>query len=69
MEKTAFVTPQGLYEFKMMMPFVLTMFLQSSQLMQVLVGMNPDGGDDLVTAYIDFILVFSAKTTCYICRK
>ena len=60
-EKTAFVTPQGLYEFRVM-PFGLinapAVFQRLMQ--QVLIGMNPESGDDFVTAYIDDILVFSA---------
>ena len=60
-EKTAFVTPQGRYEFRVM-PFGLTnapaVFQRLMQ--QVLIGMNPESGDDFVTAYIDDILVFSA---------
>ena len=59
-EKTAFVTPQGLYEF-LVMPFVLTNAPSVFQrLMQRLVtGLNPPAGPDFVAVYIDDILVFS----------
>ena len=60
-EKTAFVTPQGLYEF-LVMPFGLTNAPAVFQrLMQnVLAGLNPDDGKEFVTAYLDDILVFSS---------
>ena len=59
-EKTAFVTPQGLYEF-FVMPFGLTNAPAVFQrLMQkVLAGLNPDCGPDFVAVYIDDVLVFS----------
>ena len=59
-EKTAFVTPQGLYEF-LVMPFGLTNAPAVFQhLMQrVLAGLNPEAGPDFVAVYIDDILVFS----------
>ena len=59
-EKTAFVTPQGLYEF-CVMPFGLTNAPAVFQrLMQrVLMGLNPEDGPDYVTVYIDDVLVFS----------
>ena len=59
-EKTAFVTPQGLYEF-LVMPFGLTNAPAVFQrLMQrLLMGLNPEAGPDFVTVYIDDILVFS----------
>ena len=59
-QKTAFVTPQGLYEFKVM-PFGLTNAPAVFQrLMQrVLMGLNPAEGPDNVTVYIDDILIFS----------
>lgn len=59
-EKTAFVTPQGLYEFRVM-PFGLTNAPAVFQrLMQrVLMGLNPEDGPDYVTVYIDDVLVFS----------
>ena len=59
-EKTAFVTPQGLFEFRVM-PFGLTNAPAVFQrLMQrVLMGLNPAGGKDFVAVYIDDVLVFS----------
>ena len=59
-EKTAFVTPQGLYEFKVM-PFGLTnapaVFQRLVQ--RLLTGLNPPSGPDFVAVYIDDLLVFS----------
>ena len=59
-EKTAFVTPQGLFEFRVM-PFGLTnapgVFQRLMQ--KVLAGLNPENGPDYVVVYIDDILVFS----------
>ena len=59
-EKTAFVTPHGLFEFRVM-PFGLTnapaVFQRLMQ--QVLAGLNPEDGSEFVTAYIDDILIFS----------
>ena len=59
-EKTAFTTPQGLFEFRVM-PFGLTnapgVFQRLMQ--QVLMGLNPEDGPDFVSVYIDDILVFS----------
>ena len=59
-EKTAFVTPHGLYEFRVM-PFGLTNAPAVFQRLmeQVIAGLNPEEGDQFVTAYIDDILVFS----------
>ena len=59
-EKTAFVTPQGLYEF-LVMPFGLTNAPAVFQrLMQrVLAGLNPEAGPDFVAVYIDDVLIFS----------
>lgn len=59
-EKTAFVTPQGLFEFRVM-PFGLTNAPSVFQrLMQrVLMGLNPEEGPDFVAVYIDDVLVFS----------
>ena len=58
--KTAFATHQGLFEFRVM-PFGLTnapaVFQRLVQ--EVLEGLNPEGGPDFVSAYIDDILVFS----------
>eukprot|EP00731_Ephydatia_muelleri_P031156 Em0022g670a len=59
-EKTAFATPQGLFEF-MVMPFGLTNVPATFQrLMQkVLMGLNPPSGHDFVSVYIDDILIYS----------
>ena len=59
-EKTAFVTPNGLFEFRVM-PFGLTNAPAIFQrLMQrVLNGLNPEEGPDFVAVYIDDILIFS----------
>ena len=59
-EKTAFVTPNGLYEF-LVMPFGLTNAPAVFQrLMQkVISGLNPEAGLDFVAFYIDDVLVFS----------
>ena len=59
-EKTAFVVPQGLYEFRVM-PFGLTnapgVFQRLMQ--RVLAGLNPPDGPEFVSVYLDDILVFS----------
>ena len=59
-EKTAFTTQQGLYEFQVM-PFGLTnapaVFQRLMQ--QVVTPLNPPAGPDLVSVYLDDILVFS----------
>ena len=59
-EKTAFITPQGLFQFRVM-PFGLmnapSMFQRL--LHRVLMGLNPDHGPDFVVVYIDDVLVFS----------
>lgn len=59
-EKTAFVTPQGLYEFRVM-PFGLTnapgVFQRLME--RVLARLNPVDGPDFVVVYIDDVLVFS----------
>ena len=59
-EKTAFVTPQGLYEFQVM-PFGLANAPAVFQrLMQrVLMGLNQSSGQQFVAVYIDDILIFS----------
>ena len=63
MEKTAFATPQGLFEFIRVMPFGLTNAPSVFQrLMQkVLMGLNPESGPDFVSVYIDDILVVSSS--------
>ena len=59
-EKTAFVTPHGLYEFLVMLfgltnaPAVFQRLIQ-----KVLAGLNPRDGKDFVAAYLDDILIFS----------
>ena len=59
-EKTAFSTPQGLYEFRVM-PFGLTNAPAVFQRLmeRTLRGLNPDEGPDFVVVYIDDVLVFS----------
>ena len=59
-EKTAFITHQGLYEFKVM-PFGLRNAPAVFQrLMQcVLTGLNPPEGPDFVSVYLDDVIVFS----------
>ena len=63
-EKTAFVTHQGLFEFRVM-PFGLTNAPAIFQrLMQcVLCGLNPEQGPDFVSVYINDVLVFSRTMT------
>ena len=60
MEKTAFITPQGLFEFRVM-PFELTNAPSVFQrlMQQVLRGLNPEEGPNLVSVYNDDVLVFS----------
>ena len=57
-ENTAFVTPQGLYKFRVML-FGLTntptVFQRHMQ--RVLMGLNPGEGQDFVAVYIDNVLV------------
>ena len=59
-EKTAFVTPNGLFEFRVM-PFGLcnspAVFQHLMQ--QVLMGLNPPEAPGFVSVYIDDVLVFS----------
>ena len=60
-EKTAFITPQGLFEFKVM-PFGLTNAPSVFQRLmhKVLQDLNPAEGPDFVSVYIDDVLVFSS---------
>ena len=59
-EKTAFITHQGLFEFNVM-PFGLrnapSVFQRLMQ--RVLAGLNPENGPDFVSVYLDDVLVFS----------
>ena len=59
-EKTAFITPQGLFQFNVM-PFGLrnapAVFQRLMQ--RVLAGLNPDEGVPFTSVYIDDILIFS----------
>ena len=59
-EKTAFVTPQGLFEF-LVMPFGLTNAPATFQRMmqKLLTGLNPVKGPDFVSVYVDDVLIFS----------
>ena len=59
-EKTAFATPQRLFEFRVM-PFVLANSPAVFQrlIQKVLEGLNPEDGDGFVAAYMDDILVYS----------
>lgn len=53
-EKTAFITPQGLFQFQVM-PFRLTNAPSIFQRLmeRVLAGLNPEDGPDFVSVYID----------------
>ena len=68
-EKTAFITHQGLYEFKVM-PFGLRNAPAVFQrLMQcVLSGLNPPEGPDFVSVYLDDIIVFSRTLDDHLCH-
>ena len=59
-EKTAFITHGGLYEFRVM-PFGLTNVPAVFQrlMQQVLQGLNPTEGPSFVSVYIDDVLIFS----------
>ena len=58
--KTAFITPQGSFEF-LVMPFGLTNAPSVFQrlMQQVLRDLNPEDGPDFVSVYIDDVLIFS----------
>ena len=60
-KKTAFITPQGLFEFKVM-PLGLTNSLSVFRQLvyKVLQDLNPAEGPDFVSVYIDDVLVFSS---------
>ena len=66
-EKTAFVTPQGLFEFRVM-PFGLANAPAIFQRLmeEVLRGINSESGPNFVSAYIDDILVFSSTLKKYL---
>ena len=59
-EKTAFITHQGLYDFRVM-PFGLcnapAVFQRLMQ--RVIMGLNPEEGPDFVAVYLDGVLIFS----------
>lgn len=60
-EKTAFVTPHGLFEFRVM-PFGLTTNAPAvfqRLIHKVLEGLDPEDGNTFVTTYLDDILVYS----------
>ena len=58
--KTAFITPQGLYKFRVM-PFVLTNAPSTFQrlMQQLLTGLNPSQGNAFVSVYINNVLIYS----------
>ena len=64
-EKTAFSTPFGLFEFRVM-PFGLknapSVFQRLMQ--QVLAGVNPENGPSFVAAYIDDLLISRHTIVC-----
>ena len=59
-EKTAFVTPHGLFQFRVM-PFELTNAPEVFQKLmhKVLMGLNPTDGNQFVSDYIDDVLIYS----------
>ena len=57
-EKTAFITPHGLYEFRVMLFGLMNAPSVFQWLMQhVLMGLNPEEGPDFVSVYIDDVLI------------
>ena len=59
-EKTAFVVPQGLFEFWVMLFGLTNAPAVFQHLMQkVLLGLNPEDGQAFVSVYTDDILIFS----------
>jgi len=59
-EKTAFVTHQGLYEFRVMPFGVMNALAVFQHLMQrVLSGIQSNGGKEFVSVYLDDIIIFS----------
>ena len=63
-EKTAFITPQGLFEFRVM-PFGLMNAPSVFQrlMSRVLMGLNPESGPDFVAVYIDDVLSLLTDTS------
>ena len=61
-EKTAFVTPHGLFQFRVM-PFGLTNAPAVFQRLmhKVLMGLNPTDGNQFVSVYIDDVLIYSTS--------
>ena len=59
-ERTAFIASQGLFEFRVM-PFGLMNAPSVFQRLMtcMLMGLNPEGGPDFVSVYIENVLVFS----------
>ena len=63
-EKTAFATPQGLFEFRVMTFGLMNAPSVFQRLMQqVMTAVNPADGPTFVAAYIDDLLVFSSSLT------
>ena len=59
-EKTAFITHQGLYEFRVMLFGVMNAPAVFQHLMQrVLHGIQSDSGKEFVSVYLDDVIVFS----------
>ena len=59
-EKNAFVTPQGLYEFLVMLFGLMNAPATFKRMMQkLLTGLNPANGPDFVSVNVDDVLIFS----------